>query len=80
MAMATVMGVAMAMQQMVAKQVANMNKSKMSQKGLTVVEVLLALTVIGIILGLFSATMTSNLKVNQTTGQQSQAAEQGLRM
>lgn len=51
-----------------------MNKYR-SQKGLTVVEVLIALSLIGVIIAVFSTSLGGNLRVTQSTGQKGQAAQ-----
>ncbi len=43
-----------------------------NKKGLTLVEVLIALAVIGMLIGVFSLSLTSSLSVTETTGQEGQ--------
>ena len=44
-------------------------------KGLTIVEVLIALSIVGVIIGVFSTALTANLRASQKTGTQGQAVQ-----
>ncbi|MCA9840073.1 MAG: type II secretion system protein [Trueperaceae bacterium] len=52
-----------------------MNSKHKKQQGLTLPEVLIAISIIGVLVGIFSTALTGNIKLMTKTGQGNQAAE-----